>query len=294
MNRDVFVIHSPQDGVVEETIIHFLEENGINGWLQNRDFSTSENPGEAVLAAFASARIFIVVLSAASNQCRQTQNEVQRALESGKLILPFCIGNVAPTGAMELVLKRRYCIHADGPPFERHLHELLRIVKPFAKQQSNPTELASISRTLPSPRLIKSGGAPSQAAREQMGPFQIAVKCPTIVGIDVPFMVELIVANQSTQLLELVEIGLRSETLEERPNEVIPDLAPGTQARFLFKVTPRQEGVCLLRFALQGYDTVTKFAYSASQALTVSNSGLTTVLGSGAKKKEDPASPDEI
>src|ERR1700735_3704643 len=110
--RDVFVIHAEEDASLAAIIVEFLEGHGIQGWIRDRDFPEASERATALPDALTSARIFVVIYSEAANASRAAQGEVQRALDSNKLIIPFRLSPVPPVGSMELLLRRRYCISA--------------------------------------------------------------------------------------------------------------------------------------------------------------------------------------
>jgi hypothetical protein len=279
MNRDVFIIHAGQDEAFAASIVRFLEDRGIRGWLPSRDFANEEDERAATNAALSAARIFIIVFSAAANASRAVQNEVQRALESNKLIVPFRIGVAAPTGSLELVMTRRYSINALAPPLETHLEELVRIIKPFANQRAARAQEASISRTLPARAAIVGEASSPTMGRESMGAFQVAIKCPRVAEAGASAMVELVVGNRGQNLLGQVEIEMRGANVAEPRKETVPDFFPGTQVQFSLPFTPLREGSCLLRFFIRGYDSTTRFAYSCKHALKISLSGEVTIVG---------------
>lgn len=284
-NRDVFVIHTQEDNSLAAHVVQFLEGQGIQGWIRERDFPPDGDGGTAILAALASARIFVVIYSAAANESRIAQSEVLRALQSNKLIIPFRITQAPPVGSMELLLRRRYCISAVRAPLEPYLEELHRIIKPFANQRTNRSG-PSISRTLPARAAILADRQSSLPSRESMGSIQAAISCPRITEAGVDGVLEVIVANQGQQILEVVEVELHGETLEAPGKEVIPDLSPGTQARLSFQFRPLVPGACVLHASIRGYDSVTKFAYHGSQPITVGGSGDETIVGNRRHGKE--------
>ncbi len=283
--RDVFVIHAEEDAPLAASIVDFLEGRGIQGWIRDRDFPDDGERATAIQTAMSSARILVVIYSEAANESRTTQGEVQRALESNKLIVPFRLTQAPPAGSLELLLRRRYCIPALRPPLDTSLNELHRIIKPFANQPRKNAVEASISRTLPARAAILAEPTSATPSREPMGPFQAAIDCPRVMERDVPGEVEVIVANQGQQILEEVEVELHGETIEAPAKEVIPDLLPGTQARLSFPFRPLGPTACVLHVSICGYDSLTKYAYHGAQSLTVSGSGEATIVGRGAQGK---------
>ena len=284
--RDVFVIHAEEDASLAASIVEFLEGHGIQGWIRDRDFPDVSERATALPHVLTSARIFVVIYSEAANDSRATQAEVQRALDSNKLIIPFRLSQVPPVGSMELLLRRRYCISALRPPLETSLEELHRIIKPFANQsRKNVIVEASISRTLPARAAILAEPPSATPSREPMGPFQAAIDCPRVVEQGATGELEVIVANQGLKILEEVEVELYGETLSAPAKEIIPDLLPGTQARLSFSIQPLGPSVCVLHVSIRGYDSVTKFAYHGSQSLAVSGSGEQTIVASGVQGK---------
>jgi len=292
MNRDVFVIHAPQDDAVAAGIVQFLESRGVRGWNRARDFATAEDERAAASSALAAARIFVVVYSAAANASRAVQNEVQRALESNKLIVPFRLEKAVPTGTLELVMRRRYSIDALAPPLEPHLEELLRIIKPFANQRPSPASFASISRTLPARSAIIRGGQPAAMGRESTGAFEVAIRAPRLAMAGAPTSIDLVVGNRGQSLLESVEIEMRGANVKESLKETVPDFSPGTQVQFPLVFTPRREGCCILRFFLRGYTSTTRFAYSCCHSLRVTVPGEETMVGDHREPGELPTAAE--
>jgi hypothetical protein len=290
--RDVFVIHAEEDDSLGCQIVEFLEGHGIQGWIRNRDFPQDGERGSAILAAIAAARILVVIYSVAANESRAAQNEVLRGMETNKLIIPFRTTQLPPTGSMELLLRRRYCVSALRPPLEASLEELYRIIKPFVNQPRKMASGLPISRTLPARAAILAEPPSFTPAREPMGPFQAAIHSPRIAERNLPNEVELIVANQSQQILEEVEVELHGETLAAPGKEIIPDLSPGTQARLSFQFRPLVAGACVLHVSIRGYDSLTKFAYHGFQSLTISGSGEETIVAGGARKASPAPAQD--
>jgi hypothetical protein len=296
MSRDVFIIHAPEDELFASGMVAYLESQGVKGWIRKRDFSTGSGDEERLRDALESSRIYLVVFSAFSNDSRAVQREIQQALESNRLLLPVRVGNVTATGSMELLMRRRYCVNATGQEKESAFAEVLRIIKPFANQQTakGPSE-TTISRTLPARGSILRDASQAGIGREPTGPFQAAIKCSRVAELDAPVLVKLIVANQGTQLLELVEIELLGETLADCPKKAVPDLSPGTQARLSFELVPQREGPCVVRALIQGFDCLTKFAYCGCYNFQVSSSGEETIVGSKARvRRETPGDLAEV
>jgi hypothetical protein len=78
----------------------------------------------SIVAAIGSAQIMVLVFSRHANQSSQVKREVERAANSGKVILPLRIDDVLPEEALEYYLSTPHWVDAITPPLEAHLEKL--------------------------------------------------------------------------------------------------------------------------------------------------------------------------
>jgi hypothetical protein len=71
----------------------------------------------------------ILVFSGHSNRSRYVRKEVERAVGKSKIIVPFRIEDVAPSGAMDFFLGDTHWLDAMTPPLEMRIGELVASAK---------------------------------------------------------------------------------------------------------------------------------------------------------------------
>ena len=140
MAHDVFVSYSQHDKPVADAVVARLEQAGLRCWMAPRDVVPGTSWGDAIVDAIAAARLMVVVLSGSSNRSRQVIREVERAVASDVIILPFRVENVDPSGAMAYFLGTEHWLDALTPPLERHIDRLVQTVSLLLSGQAAPSE----------------------------------------------------------------------------------------------------------------------------------------------------------
>src|ERR1700677_584946 len=128
MACDVFISHSSTDKKIADTICEFLEARGASCWIAPRNILPGEEWGDSILRGIQTCQIMVLVFSKVANDSGPVRSEVDRAVNARKVLIPFRIENVAPTGAMEFHIGRRHWLDAYNPPIERHLELLAHAV----------------------------------------------------------------------------------------------------------------------------------------------------------------------
>lgn len=127
--HDVFVSYSQADKSTADAVVAGLEARGIRCWIASRDIAPGRSWGEAIVEAIAASTAMVLILSPSSNGSRQVIREVERAVASGIVTLPFRIEDFDPTGAMAYFLATEHWLDALTPPLERHIDRLAATVK---------------------------------------------------------------------------------------------------------------------------------------------------------------------
>lgn len=89
----------------------------------------------------------VLIFSGHANESPHIRREVERAVSKGKIIVPFRIENVLPSGAMEYCLSNTHWLDALTPPLEGHLEDLAKVVS--AILHSNTADSPARDRTAP-------------------------------------------------------------------------------------------------------------------------------------------------
>ena len=124
MGHDVFVSYASSDKTTADASCAFLEARGVRCWIAPRDILSGVDWSEAIVEAIENCRIFVLIFSSSANGSPQIKREVERAVNKGKLIVPFRIENVVPTKSLEYFISTPHWLDALTPPLEAHLTHL--------------------------------------------------------------------------------------------------------------------------------------------------------------------------
>jgi hypothetical protein len=136
--HDVFVSHSSKDKQAALAMVHYLEDLGIRCWVAPRDIAPGKSFAEAILDGISGTNVMVLILSASANTSPHVQREVERALSSGKPVIPVRIEDVRPTGALDYFISSVHWIDAFEPPMERHFQMLADHIAAVATACQSP------------------------------------------------------------------------------------------------------------------------------------------------------------
>src|SRR4051812_33927197 len=105
--KPVFLSHASKDHDAAEHLAAEIEGLGIPCWMAPRDVPFGANFGVAIVDAIEAAEVFVVLLSANANSSIHVENEVERAVNYRKTIIPLRLENVKPSRAIELHISAR-------------------------------------------------------------------------------------------------------------------------------------------------------------------------------------------
>ena len=129
MAHDVFLSYSAADREAALAVLEGLEGNGIRCWIAPRDIPAGAEYGQEIVEAVRACRVFVVVFSASANTSPHVRREVERAVSAGRVIVPFRIEDVAPTGAMEYALGNTHWLDALTAPLAPHVATLVATLR---------------------------------------------------------------------------------------------------------------------------------------------------------------------
>jgi len=145
MAREIFISYSAIDVTIADAICQALEKEGLNCWIAPRDITPGVKYAEAIIDGINNCRIFLLILSSASNDSPQVEMEVDRAASKDVPILSYRIDQVVLSKTMEYYLSSRHWLDASTPPFEKHILKLVRTVKSLF----NPTSTGQVVQVGP-------------------------------------------------------------------------------------------------------------------------------------------------
>ncbi len=128
MSHDIFVSYSSKDKAVADAIVSALENSGLRCWVAPRDVKPGADWGDSITEAISGCKTVILIFSGNSNQSKHVKDELYYAIAEEKIILPFRIENLDPTGAMRLHLASRHWLDAFQPSWKAHINRLIESV----------------------------------------------------------------------------------------------------------------------------------------------------------------------
>ena len=141
MAHDVFISYSNKDKTVADAICAKLEHEGVRCWYAPRDIEPGADWAGSIIDAIEQTKIMVLVFTDFSNASRQVLREVNNAVRTGAVIVPFRLTNNAPSGGMRYYLSAVHWLDAMNGPLEKNINQLcdvaLSVLKETPEQADN-------------------------------------------------------------------------------------------------------------------------------------------------------------
>lgn len=93
--KEIFISYSSNDLQQAETVRNVLEKNGLSCWMAPRDIPGGSNYTKEIPIAIRNCKIFVLILSESAQSSHWVLKELDSAVNSGKVILPFMLEDCA-------------------------------------------------------------------------------------------------------------------------------------------------------------------------------------------------------
>ena len=93
--KDVFISYNSKEAEEANWVKSVLENNGISCWMAPACIPGGSNYASEIPKAIKNSKIFVLILSAKAQDSMWVTKEVDRAINEGKIILPFMLENCA-------------------------------------------------------------------------------------------------------------------------------------------------------------------------------------------------------
>jgi adenylate cyclase len=154
MAHDVFLSYSAADKATAAAVVAGLESHGVRCWMAPRDIPAGSEYGEQIIEAVKGCRMIVVIFSASANTSPHVRREVERAISAEKIIVPFRIENVEPTGAMEYALGNTHWLDAFDPPMGPHIATLVATARRMLGTGSAAADTGSVPTGTARPSIV--------------------------------------------------------------------------------------------------------------------------------------------
>ena len=89
--KEVFISYSSVDLIQAETVRNVLEKNELSCWMAPRDIPGGSNYTKEIPIAIRNCKVFVLILSKNAQSSHWVLKELDSAVNSGKVILPFML-----------------------------------------------------------------------------------------------------------------------------------------------------------------------------------------------------------
>jgi len=219
MPHDVFISYSSKDRVIADAIVSNFENNGIRCWYAPRNIDPGVDWGEAITKAIDACPVFLLIFSGNANASKHVLDELYYSLAEEKIVIPFRVENLDPSGAMRLHLSSLHWLDAHDPTWESHIDRL------FEAASANLSKEISHAREKfePQGKVKSSLGGKTRMPRILFGVFLAAIITLSIV-FGLPWLKEINAApgeNDEASLQEpTTESPLTPEPTQEQATEM--------------------------------------------------------------------------
>jgi hypothetical protein len=152
MAHELFVSYASKDKLIADAICAELEAQGVRCWIAPRDVKPGTKWPNVIVNAIKTCKVMVLVFSSNSNRSQQVAKEVDCAINHEKIIIPFRIEDIEPTGSMEYYLGDVHWLDALTPPVESHINTLSKNVHSILDSTSSEGEMAGERKTIRQPR----------------------------------------------------------------------------------------------------------------------------------------------
>jgi hypothetical protein len=123
-DHDVYISYAQNDKPVADAMCAMLESNRIRCWIAPRDLMQRMDSLPQMMKAIDTCQVLVVIFSSHANNSLHVSKECTRAIDRGKIIIPFRIEDTLPSDAMKYLIGTPHWLDALTPPLEHHLMRL--------------------------------------------------------------------------------------------------------------------------------------------------------------------------
>lgn len=195
----VFISHSSKDYVAAQSVCNFLESRGLNCWISSRDLRPGAEYAEQIVEAFNQIDSVVLLLSSHSNSSVHVKNEIERAVSSGKLLLPVRIEEVEPSKSLEFFVMAQQWIDAYMPPLNDRLARLEEAIHSLRKIDIKSSQAPTDRATRDSGRSNTNGIITGNRVCIRRGPTVVARQVAMLNQGDEVDIIEQLVIDDSDE-----------------------------------------------------------------------------------------------
>ena len=129
MAHEIFISHAFKDKGIADAICGKLESANVRCWIAPRNIPPGKDWARAIREAINSSRVVVLVLSENANAATHIEREIANAFHTGRIIIPFRLGNAIPRRNLLYYLGNVRWLDSVDPPAEQDLEALTACIK---------------------------------------------------------------------------------------------------------------------------------------------------------------------
>lgn len=103
-----------------------------------RDVNPGSDYSDQIADALERSTVMVMIFSRWANQSRHVKNEIDRAFNLGRIIIPFRIEDIEPEKGLAYYLAKTHWLDAVTPPLERQIKRLAETITRLSGEESPP------------------------------------------------------------------------------------------------------------------------------------------------------------
>jgi hypothetical protein len=148
MKPTVFISYSSKDKPIADAVCATLEREKVKCWIAPRDILPGQKYGTAIIDAIFDSKLFVLIFSKNANNSNHIRIELERAVSSGSIIIPFKIEDVIPNKDLLYGLSDTQWLDAMTPPIQNHISYLVSTIKSIISDRNVSVIQSANSSTL--------------------------------------------------------------------------------------------------------------------------------------------------
>jgi formylglycine-generating enzyme required for sulfatase activity len=136
--HDIFISYSSKNKTIADAVCATLEAAGLRCWIAPRDVNPGAVWAASIAEAIESSSIMVLIFSRHVNNSSHVMSELELAVNSGLVILPFRIEDIEPSSAIGFFVRTSHWLDALTEPMEQHLDRLANSVKIIMQTKDKP------------------------------------------------------------------------------------------------------------------------------------------------------------
>ena len=134
MKYDVFISYSNKDEAIANDVCHVLEDSGFKCWIAPRNIQPGKQYAREIINGINSSSMLLLIFTSNSNESEHVINEVDRAFNAKKTIVPFLAENVVMNEELDYYLARKQWFVA----YPRYSSRLGKLITTLAEILQKP------------------------------------------------------------------------------------------------------------------------------------------------------------